>query len=814
MRVERIDWKLDVRYRERTFHGTVRLELDGVADPLTIDCDHLTVEFVELDGRRVAYREETAKGALEIDGVSPGGHRLEIAYHGVVDPSSLVGFYQSPAGPSYVLTTMLFPTGARRLLPTFEHPTVKTVYHLTLTVDAEARVIFNTPARSERTVDGRRVLVFEPTPPMSAYLLYLGLGPFDTITLPGDRWSVTVATSPGRAAAGRYCAERAVEILAAYEEYYGVPYPLSKLDLVALENFWAGAMENWGAIAFRETAVLVDPTTSALSRRGVLQTLAHEIAHQWFGNLVTAAWWDDFWLNEAFATFVGYRLVSHQYPSEDSWSSFLNRWVRPALDMDALDSTHPIHVPIDSPEALGEIADEITYGKGAVVLRMIESYLGEETFRKGISHYLTRHQYANASAADLWTALDQVSGRPVSHIMSEWLTRPGFPVVHARWSRGQLSLSQERFRADGAPAPAVWPIPLRLRTPEGDFETLWEGPAVSRPLASPRGLRIDPGRTTMCRIDLDAGLFESVLSELPSLDPIDQWGLITDTHAFLYAGLLPLERFLSLARAAGELRGALPVRTMAGALDNLLVPLYEVASFREGTRAFLRTQLEAIGLDPRAREPEDARVLRELLAETRARVDPEFARTLATRFAEFDALPAELRGPVALAYALDHRAGAFDPLLGRLRAADHDAERLQMVVGLAALPDAAVARKVLGLIPSPGVTPSRARELLLEMASNPAARPELFAWIQEQGPQLSRLWAGTPLLSDFLRRGLRSLGIDNPDRVERYFLEHRPPEAQNAVLQGLESLRLATRLRQNATREAGGPSDPLPGALS
>ena len=817
MRVERVEWSLDVRHREKTFAGKVSLHLEGVDGPLRVDSERLTIDSAELDGRPVSFREDSKKGVLEFPPVSAGAHRLDIAYRGAVDPSSLVGMYTSPAGPDYVLTTMLFPTGARRLLPTFERPTVKTVYHLTLTVEESAKVIFNTPARSERTVGDRREIVFEPTPPMSAYLLYLGIGPFDTLTVPGERWSVTVAASPGRAEAGRFCAERATEILAAYEEYYAAPYPLPKLDLVALENFWAGAMENWGAIAFRETAVLVDPTTSVLARRGILQTLAHEIAHQWFGNLVTAAWWDDFWLNESFATFVGYRLVSHRYPAEDSWSPFLNRWVRTALEADALDSTHPIHVPVDSAEALGEISDAITYGKGAAVLRMVEAYLGAEPFRKGVSRYLREHRYANATAEDLWTALEQVSGRPVSHIMSEWVTRPGFPVVHARWANGRLTLRQERFRADGAAAPALWPIPLRLVTPEGDFETLWESPEIVRPLATPRGVRINPQRTAMVRVHLDDGLFGAALAELPSLDPIDQWGLVTDAHAFVYAGLLSLPRFIDLVGAAASLEGDLAVRSMTAALADLLVPLYDVPALREAARTFLRTQIDRVGPEPRVGETEDSSVRRELVGGILARVDPSFARELAARFADFDRLPAELRGPVALAYALDRRNEAFDPLLARLRAAQRDSERLQMVVGLAALPDRPTARRVLELVPGPGVTPSRTADLLLEMSGNPTGRAELFDWFRDHGSMLSELWAGTPLLSLFLRRGLARLGIDSPEAVEEHFRSHIPSEAAQAVRQGLESLRLATRLRR-AVRSGpsgsvadAGDADPRPG---
>jgi tricorn protease interacting factor F2/3 len=798
MRITGVDWWLDVRYREKSFTGKVSIAVEGAADPLVVDAAHLTIESATLDGRPTQYREDPAKGTLEFTGVSAQPHRLEIAYRGAADANSLVGLYVSPSGSGYNLTTMMFPTGSRRLLPCFEHPAVKTVYRLVLTVDADVTAVFNTAPRSERRVADRRELTFEPTPPMSAYLLYLGVGPFDTITVPGDRWSVTVAASPGRASAGRYCAERATELLSAYEEYFGTPYPLPKLDLVALENFWAGAMENWGAIAFRETVVLVDRATSVRERRANLLVLAHEIAHQWFGNLVTPVWWDDFWLNESFATFVGHRIVARGYPQDDPWSTFLIRQTRLALEQDSLPSTHPIHVPVDSPESLGELADDITYGKGASVLRMIEAYLGEETFRRGVSHYLEKHRYANARAEDLWSALGEVSDRPVERVMTEWITRPGYPVVHAHWADGKLTLRQERFRADGAASPGLWPIPLRVSAASGESVTLFEAAELTVPLSSPKGLRVDPARTAFARVHYDDSLFDEMVTEFPSMSPIDQWGFVVDTHAFVYAELAPLSRFLQLVRAGTSLTEDLPVRSIATALSDLYRPLYDNPAFLTTSRQFFRTQLTRVGLEARPHEPDSRGFLREQLAMGLVPVDRDFARELAPRFSEFDRLAAELRGPVAVAYASEEGEAAFGPLVTRLKSTTRDSERVQMAQALAAFRDPTLIRRVLGLIPSPGVTPSGALDLLFLLSANPVGGRELFDWYRGHTKALSEMWAGTPLLSIFLRACLAGFGVDQEADVERYFLEHTPPDATMAVHQGLESLRLVMRLRRRA----------------
>ena len=801
MRVGQIDWWLDVRYREKTFSGRVAVRFDGASDPLTLDSSHLTITSATLDGRSVEFRADEAKGALEFAGLSGAPHVLEIAYRGAVDPNSLVGFYVSPAGPGYCLTTMLFPTGSRTLLPSFEAPAVKAVYRLVLTVDADVKAIFNTGPQSETLLpDGRREVTFAPTPRMSAYLLYLGIGPFDTLTVPGHPWSVTVAASPGRAPAGRYCAERASEILAAYEEYYGIPYPLPKLDLVALENFWAGAMENWGAIAFREGVVLVDPNTTVRERRVNLLVLAHEVAHQWFGNLVTPSGWDDFWLNESFATFVGHHIVGRRYPEELPWPHFMNRFYGRGLIEDSFSTTHPVKVPVASAEELGEIVDDVTYGKGASVLRMIEAYLGEANFRRGVSQYLSEHQYANARAEDLWGSLADVSRRPVDRIMTSWITQPGYPVVRASWSNGTLTLRQARFRADGAPAPGLWPIPMRVSSPLGEHSVLFETSVLELLFSSPEGLRVNPERTAFVRVQYDDALFGRMLEEFPSWSPIDQWGVVVDTLAFVYAEMSPLSRFLELVRASSAATEEAPVEAVVFALRELYVPLHDVSSFVEVAQKYLATQMARVGLDRRPGESDSSRLFRELFAVALVGIDLEFARTLSSRFREIDRDVPELRPAIALAFARVEGSAAFDPLVDRLRSTSSDAERAQTMWALGGLKDPGLLRRALDLIPSPGVTPAGALQMLLGMLVNPEGGAPLFEWYRERSESISKMWAGTGLLSLALSFAIPTMGLDREELVESFFRDHAPPEAPWGVAKGLEGLHLWSRLRHRERR--------------
>ena len=808
VKIEGISLRLTLSFRERTFTGHSVYQLADVEEKIALESEGLDIEGASVDGVPAPFVVDRPHSTVTIPGVAQGTHRLEIRYRGAASAESLVGLYVSPTGSSHCLTSMMFPTGARRLVPCLEHPSVKTVYHLTLVTEPESVVVFNTAPRSERVADGHREITFDPTPPMSSYLLYLAVGHFDTLAVHGPKWAITVLTSPGRAVSGRYAADRASEILAEYEQYYGVPYPLSKLDLVGLENFWAGAMENWGAIAFRETLLLVDPSSSVLDRRDVLRVLAHEIAHQWFGNLVTPAEWSDFWLNESFATFVGFRSSARLYPEDDPWCTFMMQNARIALREDSLESTHAIQIPVRGADELNAITDEITYGKGACVLRMMETYLGEEAFRRGVSLYLDRHKYGNARASDLWKALAETSGRPVERIMGEWITRPGYPLVRARWSGNKLELRQERFRLNGKTTPEVWPLPLTVRSGSAELSALLEGTTVAVPLEGPANLTVNPGRTAFARVFYEGALADQLVSEFPGLPPIDQWSLIDDTSAFVVAGLSPLDQLLDLVQAATEVHGELPVRAVTQALTEFYLPLYDHPKFLETAQGFLRSQLAFIGRDPAPGEDDSARALRELLTARLVLVDAEFAREIAPRFPELDRQPPELRGSILQAFARTEGARAFDPMIALLRATDSDNVRALVLQGLSHLQDPPVLRRALDLIPSPGVTPSGSMELLMGLGSSPVAGVTLFDWYRERSEDLSKLWAGTPLLGVFLRRNAVTMGLDRVEALKSYLAAHTPRSAERSAREGQLLLEALQGLRDR--NRSGSPPAPLP----
>ena len=329
------------------------------------------------------------------------------------------------------------------------------------------------PESHTKTEQNTQTVSFQKTPVMSTYLLYFGVGSFDFIETKYKGKKIRVITTPGKAKEGRLALDLTKKFLKYFEDFSKVPYPLPKLDLIAIPDFNAGAMENWGAITFREIALLFDQKKSSITaKKRIAEVIAHELWHQWSGNLVTMEWWNDLWLNESFATYMAYKAVNNYYPEWYMWHDFVGSETAWAFKEDSLKNTHPIAVPVSSPNEIEEIFDGISYGKGGSVLRMINSYLGEKAFQKGISNYLKKYKYKNTIASQLWNELSKVSKDPIKQVMTSWIQQPGHPIIKVSRSKDALSLTQHKFNAQSKDK-TLWKIPLTIQTPKKEIKTLF-----------------------------------------------------------------------------------------------------------------------------------------------------------------------------------------------------------------------------------------------------------------------------------------------------------------------------------------------------
>jgi len=442
------------------------IRLDAHADLLILSCF-----LVEGDVRvSTLHKRNKSQNRLTID-VPQRENKLKIAieFSGILN-ESLAGFYRSgymhENKKRYIATTQFEAAEAKRAFPCFDEPAMKATFDVSFVIDKKLQAVSNTLPKSEYAVSNTKKRIdFERTPKMSTYLLYFGIGNWEMIEKKFGSLLIRGIATPGKSEQTRFAIDWAARCLAFYETYFGKKYPLQKLDLIAVPDFAAGAMENWGAITFRENALLYyEGTSSVATKQRVAEVVAHELVHQWFGNLVTMKWWDDLWLNESFATYMAYKAIDRFFPEWDIWSEYVSYAYFGGMALDSLRASHPIHVAVKKVEDIDELFDEIAYEKGGSVLRMLDEYLSEPVFMKGLQKYIARYAYMNAEAQDLWKSLESVSKTPVVSIIQKYLQQTGFPLLQVDVKNNKIELSQKRFLFIDGESKGTWDIPLVIKT--------------------------------------------------------------------------------------------------------------------------------------------------------------------------------------------------------------------------------------------------------------------------------------------------------------------------------------------------------------
>src|SRR3989344_3757472 len=388
-------------------------------------------DFVLTPQKVLDNRKETL--TLEFDKEIIGDFTIHIEFEGKLS-DDLSGFYRSKYNHNekekYLATTQFEAPYARKAFPCFDEPGKKAEFEISLLIDKKFTGISNMPVEKEETNGKKKLVKFFKSPVMSTYLLYLGVGEFEFLKDSYEkRTEIRIVTTHGKKEQGKFAMDLTKKFLKYFEDYSGIKYPLPKLDLIAIPDFAPGAMENWGAITFREILLLCSKDTSFRMKRRIAEVVAHEIWHQWSGNLVTMKWWNDLWLNESFANYMAFKAVAHFNPEWNTWEDYLEFETLGALEQDSLKSTHPISVNVKSPNEIEEIFDSISYGKGGSVLRMIDDFLGEENFRKGVASYLNEFKYKNTVSEDFWNHLSKSSKIPVKEIANSWINQKGYPLV-------------------------------------------------------------------------------------------------------------------------------------------------------------------------------------------------------------------------------------------------------------------------------------------------------------------------------------------------------------------------------------------------
>jgi len=782
-----------------------------------------------LTTRAVNFDKEAETVSLEFgETVQPGDARLEMAFTGELN-DKLMGFYRSEytsqdGETRYLATTQFEPTDARRAFPCWDEPAKKATFEVTLVFADEYQAVSNTPAVEEAEPGpGLKSVRFAETPVMSTYLLAFIVGNLTSIEKRASGGTtVGVWTTPGKENQASFALDTSVKLLGYFNEYFGIPYPLPKLDHIAIPDFAAGAMENWGAVTYRETALLVDPdNSSAGTRQRVAEVIAHEMAHMWFGDLVTMEWWDDLWLNESFASWMGNKAVDWLFPEWAMWTQFVNMDTNRALSLDGLKNSHPIEQGVKNPAEVSQLFDAISYSKGASVIRMLENFLGEETFRKGLNRYLTGHMYDNARTEDLWSALETESGQPVTAIMDSWVKQMGYPVLQVESERSgnqtRLSVTQERFvydrlLGDSEPDPEVWRVPVSASQDGHDSGvTVMDGRQAQ--LDVPGGddgwVKLNPLQTGFFRVNYSADDWQRLVPPIESLElhPTDRLGIQNDAYALSRAGLLPVTQFLSLAQAYRNEDDASVWSDLASNLrdiEQLISDEPMHPAYQGFAREVFGPAARKIGWEPKAGEGHlDALLRSTVLSQAGSYLDPDVTAQATERFNGYmqdrESLAPDLRGVV---FALAAQGGGkeiYDQIWQLEGETDLAEEKIRLLMALSRFQDADLLNATLADTLSPKVRSQDSITLVAGVAANPKGRDLAWDFVKDNWAEFDRRYGG----GGFGLMRLVSIcshfnSQEKADEVDSFFAEHPAPAAERTIRQALERVRLNIKwLEQN-----------------
>ena len=834
--------KLQPFLKNFTFDGEQSVDLLILEATSTIVLNSIDLEIsnttlhangTTLTSKSVTIDKDAETATLDFgETIQPGDARLEMVFTGELN-DKLMGFYRSEytsqdGETRYLATTQFEPTDARRAFPCWDEPAKKATFEVTLVFSDEYQAVSNTPVVEEAFPGpGLKSVRFAETPIMSTYLLVFIVGNLTSIKERADGGTtVGVWTTPGKEDQASFALDTSVKLLSYFNEYFGIPYPLPKLDHIAIPDFAAGAMENWGAVTYRETALLVDPdNSSAGTRQRVAEVIAHEMAHMWFGDLVTMEWWDDLWLNESFASWMGNKAVDWLFPEWEMWTQFVNMDTNRALSLDGLKNSHPIEQAVKNPAEVSQLFDAISYSKGASVIRMLENFLGEESFRKGLNRYLSSHMYDNARTEDLWSALETESGRPVTAIMDSWVKQMGYPVLQVESDRtgGQttLSVTQERFVYDrllGDSGPdsdsdnEVWRVPVSAsQGSEESAVTVMDGrqTQIDVPGSGDGWVKLNPLQTGFFRVNYSTEDWQRLVPAIESLElhATDRLGVQNDAYALSRAGLLPVTQFLSLAQAYKNEDDASVWSDLASNLRDIEQLISDEAihpAYQGFAREIFGPAARKIGWEPKSGEGHlDALLRSTVLSQAGSYHDPDVTAQASERFQKYlqdrETLAPNLRGVVFALAAQSGGKDVYDQIWGLEGETDLAEEKIRLLMSLTRFQQPELLNSTLADSLSAKVRSQDSITLVAGVAANPKGRDLAWEFVKDNWAEFDRRYGG----GGFGLMRLVSIcshfnSQEKADEVDSFFAEHPAPAAERTIRQALERVRLNIKwLEQN-----------------
>ncbi|MBV8773999.1 MAG: M1 family metallopeptidase [Deltaproteobacteria bacterium] len=829
---QRYELRLEPDLKAFTFSGEETVVVTVAQPTFEVVLNALELEIeqatAEQNGRTIPLSRVEMEPARErahlhfAEALSAGECNLKLKFRGILN-DKLHGFYRSQytdsAGKPHILATTQFEaTDARRAFPCWDEPALKAVYKVSFVIDENLAAVSNAGVERERSLaNGKKEIVFKDTIKMSTYLLAFIIGEFEA-TDPVDAGTpLRVVHVPGKRHLTGWAKEIGAFSLKFFADYYGIPYPGDKLDLIAVPDFAAGAMENLGAITFRETALLADESSASRAElERVADVVAHENAHMWFGDLVTMKWWNGIWLNEAFATFMEMLAVDAWKPNWKRWDSFAVSRAA-AMAVDALKSTRSIEYTVLSPEDCRSMFDVLTYEKGASVLRMLEQYLGGEEFRRGISLYLNRHQYANTETGDLWDALQEATNQPVRRLMDSWIFQQGFPMISVEAVNGgrALKISQQRFfyLPPEKPQAQVWHVPIRLtvKTEAGEqrYRVLLTGPETTIDLAGKVEWALaNEGGSGFFRVRYSGEMLGVLTANMRRLKPIERFGLVSDMWAATVAGLKPLKEFVAMARSFRDETDLNVWRALAGSFHylDMIATSPQRAALARAVRDVAGPAAARLGWNAAAGEDELTRQLRATLIGTLGTLgeDQEIQARAKELYAEWSRDPAradrDLMPQLITILAHTGDRARYQEFKQRFKSARTPQEEQRYLFSLANFRDPDLLRQTMEMMLDGEVRTQNAPFLAHSLLANPVSRYESWDFVRKNWDAMVQKYPDSALPR--MCEAVSGL-LDRQQEVNAFFEQHKPRLGQKIIEQHLERLAVAVSFRGREGRDLG-----------
>ena len=829
MDVNPINYKLTFEpdLKKFTFSGTESITVDckKSVSIITMHCAELKITSCQVKSKGKIIKstpkinEKNEELGIKLSEKAKGKITIDLEFQGILN-DRLLGFYRSQytqnGKTKYLATTQFEAADARRAFPCWDEPEAKATFEISIIADNKFTAISNMPVKTKKKIKNKTIYNFSKTPIVSTYLIYLGVGEFEYLTSKVGKIQIRVITTKGNKSKGKFSLDLGKKLLTSYEKYFGIKYPLPKLDLIAVPDFAAGAMENWGAITFRETILLYDPKTSSTrTKQFIAEVISHEIAHQWFGNLVTMKWWNDLWLNESFATFMATKFVDKFYPEWDLWNQFVEDAMNVAMGLDSLKTTHPIDVKVNSPAEIREIFDAISYDKGGCVLRMLEHYVGEPNFQKGLKKYLSDFKYQNAQGQDLWNAIGKASKMPVSSMVNTWLKQSGFPLVEINQDGNNLKLKQKRYllESDKKFSKGLWSIPMSIGLESEISQKLFTTKSMSLKLPkNTLGFVANYGRHGFYRVKYDEGILLDLkmLVDEKRIPAIDRWAIQNDLFSLCVSGDEQVRNYLDFSDAYFDEDSYLASVNVAYNLASLYFRAFD-EPFAEEIRGYavnyFRKILFNLGWDPKKSDKHTDALLRGFTISVLGKMnDDEVTDEALKRYKKFLKSPSsispDLVEPILSIAAWNGNSKTHAELTKLYKNAKTMEEKLRFLGALCGFKNKKLLVKSLDFSQTSQVRSQNMQLPIMRVAANPYGDKVLWSWLKKNWKNINKkVGHGNPLFNRIVA-SITSVADDSMEKEIKIFFKNNPtPGTERTQSQTLERIRINSKFLRRMRKE-------------